>query len=615
MVDINKIKVTFYKDVKDYNCKPQIITMRQAFARIIKGESKDIIEKLKLETDKEKAKDIKSTLPGIVFSGEFSARGDKNLVNHSGFVILDFDKLDVDTKKTELRANKYIFACWTSPSGNGVKALVRIKDVTKHREHLKSIFTLFPEIDKQNINEERICFESYDPEIWVNKESEIYTETIEAKKEVKVIESVKDNDILESVLKWLSNRGDSFIEGERNLFIYKMASACCRFGLNENETCSFCKNEFSSSDFANKEIEKSVASAYRNNLFGSAEFKNSVLVNKSDKKEVEINSDIYNLEIKPQEIIFGDMVKCDALKLYENGYESIKSTGIVELDEYFKFKKGEIILLSGYGNTGKSTYMKYLMLMQVLLYDKKICIYSPEEYPAHEFYHDFVEIYLGCNCLPSNPNRPTIEKYAEIYDMISKNIFYVYPTKSSSTPEYIKQVFLEMVIKENVEFCVIDPFNQLDNDYNAESNVAKYLEKTLKDFSRFAIQNQICFLIINHPKSPKSKESDGNYPCPDVFDIADGSMWNNKMDDILIFHKPYFQTDPDSPICEHWSKKIKRQKVVGKRGNFQFDYDRKKRRFIFNGRDYIQTIGRIVNNIQQSLPYKDNNDFPVEPPF
>ena len=58
------------------------------------------------------------------------------------------------------------------------------------------------------------------------------------------------------------------------------------------------------------------------------------------------------------------------------------------------------------------------------------------------------------------------------------------------------------------------------------------------------------------------KASDGNYPCPDVFDLTDGAMWNNKLDNILVYHRPFAQTDPSNPSCEFHSKKIRRQKIL-----------------------------------------------------
>jgi hypothetical protein len=82
----------------------------------------------------------------------------------------------------------------------------------------------------------------------------------------------------------------------------------------------------------------------------------------------------------------------------------------------------------------------------------------------------------------------------------------------------------------------------------------KYLETFLSDCSRFAAQNDLYFMIVAHPVK-MTKGGDGNYPCPDVFDIADGAMWNNKMDNILIYHRPVAQINPTTRRASFIPKK------------------------------------------------------------
>jgi twinkle protein len=101
------------------------------------------------------------------------------------------------------------------------------------------------------------------------------------------------------------------------------------------------------------------------------------------------------------------------------------------------------------------------------------------------------------------------------------------------------------------------------------------------------------------------KGDDGNYPCPEVFDLADGAMWNNKADNIIIYHRPVAQTAPESPLCEFHSKKIRRQKIVGIKGFFDFELVRSTRRFTFEGVDYLQQAidGKYVqSNIEEPKP-------------
>ena len=108
-------------------------------------------------------------------------------------------------------------------------------------------------------------------------------------------------------------------------------------------------------------------------------------------------------------------------------------------------------------------------------------------------------------------------------------------------------------------------------------------------------------MIVAHPKMLR-KEADGNYPCPDVFDIADGAMWNNKMDNILVYHRPNHQKDPQSTICELHTKKIRRQRQVGKKGTIEFEYFRRQRRFYVNGSD---VLGKLLVPVENKIEFEE----------
>jgi hypothetical protein len=225
--------------------------------------------------------------------------------------------------------------------------------------------------------------------------------------------------------------------------------------------------------------------------------------------------------------------------------------------------------------------LKYLMLNKTVKDKTKWALFSPENYPAHEFYHSLVETALGTGCTPSNYNRPDEATYKAMYDFISEHFFYIYPKDLSPTPDYIKSRFLELVFKEKVSGCIIDPFNQMTNDYSSlGGRDDKYLETFLADCCRFALSNNIYFVVVCHPHKLKKTEG-GGYEIPDVFDLAGGAMWNNKADNILIYHRPNRHKDPQDPICELHSRKIRRQNIVAKVGTETFEYSYPHRRFVF----------------------------------
>lgn len=587
---------TIYSNIYDTK-KPYYLSIDKLLERIESGKSKEKVEAIRQTLDKEKRNNLKRNLPCVVFSGKYGDRNDNNCLEHSGFIVLDFDNLpDLREFQTEIISSPYTYACWVSPSGDGLKALFRIADPKKHREHFAAIMEIFQNVDKSGVNESRVCYESYDPEIFINKDSEIFNKIKKVERVEQTTKNVAENETFNNILKWLTNRGDAFRSGERNLFIFKLAGACCRFGINIETAESLILSEVSTgSDFTDTEAKQAIKSGYKSSKFATAQFENTILVDKITRKEIEIDLSIYDLSVKPKDVIYGVDVKDKAMDLYHKGYDKLDPIGIDSIDLHYKMKRGEITLFTGHGNMGKTTLVNYILLCRALIFKEKFAIFSPENQPAEEFYDDFVEILMGGSTKPENHNRVGQYTYEKAYDFISQHFFNVYPTENDPTPEYIQERFLELIIKEKIDGVVIDPFNQLYNDYEAKNGRDdRYLSEFLSKYKKFATQNNIFALIVAHPKSMQ-KYGAQDYPCPDVYDLAGGAMWNNKMDNIYVYHRPLASSDPSANSCMFRALKIKRQKQVGKKGTSEFEFDWKKRRFIFSGVDAMDTIYRIHN--------------------
>ncbi len=597
------VEVSIYRNVFDTTGQ-FTIPIEKALERIKNGKSRESIIGLRAESDSNRQQDLKKKLVSVTFSGKFSERVDEKIVSHSGFLCLDFDDVSVSEYKEKFIKWEYSYAVWASPRATGVKVLLKIANGKKHREHFAALKKLFPNTDPLCANESRVCYESYDPEIYINTASKTFSEAIkfEIVEDRKV--SVDTFEVYKKLITWTetSIKSDkSFHEKNRNNFAYVLSGAACRFGLSETDVCSLVVSDYSQSDFTKNEIERTVRSAYskNKNAFGTAEFSNSNFRTKETHYEVDIK--VLQEGFKPDDVIYGSDVYEKAVEIYTHGYKSAESTHIAKLDQYWKWKKRELTLMTGIGNYGKSFYFNQLQLIKSYFDGDKWAVFSPENCPPEEYYFDLVEMLLGCACDGGYNFKPDRQKFDAAYEFVSKHFFYVYPESISPSPEFIKTKFLELILKEKVTGVVIDPFNQLSNDYGASGGRSdKYLESFLSDCQRFANLNDVYFLLIAHPHKLK-KDPNGNYPEPDIFDIADGAMWNNKCDNILVYHRPNHQTDPDSAICEHHSKKIRRQKMIGKKGSFEFSLDRKKRRFQFDGSSPLDG-NRFDSSRQEAAP-------------
>jgi hypothetical protein len=172
------MQVSFYKNIADTTNKT-IINI-DAFLKGIKtGKYKKQIEILRNAESKKIQTDLKKQLPNITASGIFSERKDAAIKSHSGLKQIDFDNVEnLQTTKATLQNDKYTFASFLSPTGTGIKLLVRIdplhdKDVYKALEHhYKTNYSL--QLDTSCSNVARAMFVSYDEDLYHNEKSEVF---------------------------------------------------------------------------------------------------------------------------------------------------------------------------------------------------------------------------------------------------------------------------------------------------------------------------------------------------------------------------------------------------------------------------------------------------------
>lgn len=567
------MKITIYKDIKSVK-DPHYITVDHAIKRIKEGKSRSLIDLIRQEPDKEKRDLVKQKLPSVCFSGTFSERNNASLKNHSGLICLDFDNVDdVQKLKSNLKKDETVYSAFVSPSGTGVKALVRIpKD-----NHLASFLALkekYPNIDDACKDVARVCYESYDPDIWVNVDAKIFTKQIEVETNnfVRTSRLTDSFQVYERLKKWLDNKGEQFYEGNRNNYLCKLASACNRFGIPQieaerlisydyvNGSTTFKYNEFLS-------VLNGVFGRYRSQ-YNTASFDHEEVIETKTKKI--ISKEIIDFTIPAKDIIRVSDVRDDMLEQFKKGIKMGQTTYFPEIDKIFRFIKGELTLLYGIGNHGKSEIMNQLMILQSIYNGTKWAVFSPESYPSIIYYNKLIQQYIG-KSVKEGIKQMSLEEYALGMDFVNDHFLFLYPEEEEPTPEYIMDRFSEVKAKDNVDGIVIDPYNQLYHDFSIRED--QYISTFLSKFKRFAVKNDVYSFIVAHPNSRIESEG-GNLRMPYyTHNLAGGMMWANKCDNILCYHRPNYRIDPSDPTCIFASQKIKRQDINGRPGFVELSYD------------------------------------------
>lgn len=264
--------ITIFPNINQTS-QPHYISVDKAIDRIRSGKSKETCEAIRSKDSKEDRNELKKSLPSVCFGGKFERRAADALLQPSGFMVLDFDGFESDsslgTKRFELELDDYTYACWTSPSGDGLKVLVRIPDADKktYKQYFKAISMYYDcdEFDMSCSDISRVTYESYDENVFVNKDSLMWTEKYEeptVEKRKVLIPTDDSNKIISGILKWW-DKNYGLVSGSRNHNMFVLASAFNEYGVSENDALSKCL-EFVQPDFTALEITTTVRSAYRN---------------------------------------------------------------------------------------------------------------------------------------------------------------------------------------------------------------------------------------------------------------------------------------------------------------------------------------------------------------
>lgn len=322
--------VTLFKNIRETST-PYHLDIGDVLKRIQRGDSKDKIVAIRNEKDKQKRQELKKNLPSICFSGTFRERAAKKIIKHSGIICLDFDDFqNIDQLidfRTSFIQDKFVYCCFISPSGRGLKVLVKIpSEKHNHKKYFEALKEYFDtkHFDISGSDVSRVCYESYDPDIFINEDSEVFNEILDTKEyhyhdttNVKV-KLKSPSEIIERLDKWwVKNFGK--VKGQRNSNIFKLACAFSEFGIDKY----ICENhlyKFEEKDFTKTEIQRTIESAYKKTkeTFDTKYFEDNKIVDYVNRQFI---SGVSENEIK-QELLRRDYDEDDVELVLEEAKEN-----------------------------------------------------------------------------------------------------------------------------------------------------------------------------------------------------------------------------------------------------------------------------------------------------
>jgi len=518
------------------------IGLEYALERIATGKSKDKVEELRSLEDSERGR-VKKNLPIVMFSGTFTGRKDELLKDHSGYIVLDFDNLDnVEQAKQSIGSDKYVYSCWVSPSGNGLKALVRVTNPERHRDHFRSLTSYFEkqygiEVDPSGINESRACFESYDPDIIVNSSYERFGGMLSEKSQNQVMvkqENVTDYYRLNLAATMVRNSQD----GERHAVLFKAARLCGGYiaagRIEEEEAIRVLVREFSRRDY---DEHYNPNSTVRDGIEVGKQMPLSEIA--QDEKDAR-----RKLQVEEGDMSFISSGDEDFkwITAFANGEIQIGlDTGNKELDKHFRYKK-DFTIINGHSNVGKTTLAMYLMVNASIRHGWKWVIYSSENRTAS----------IKMKLLQFLVDRPIgaidYQTMRMAYSWIEEHFVIINNKEVVSYADLI--VYAEIMIANDEQFdgFFIDPYNSLRITIsNNNIGVHQYHYEAASEFLTFTTAYDKAVWLNTHAvtEAQRRKGTDGLPMAPYAEDTEGGGLFVNRADNFLTFHRKIQHEDPE----------------------------------------------------------------------
>ena len=291
-------------EIRTGKYKPGIIYLRKSLA----------------ENKTEAYNKAKKSLPAFTPSGKFiGGRKLEFLADYSSCIILDIDKLsaaDLQNAKHLANQSEFTFASFISPSGNGLKILVKINsDKANHKEafllvqaHYESILKL--EIDKSGKDVTRLCFYSWDENLYLNENATVFASEAKQSCQAELVEvpttlnfkpETLNSEALYNHCVNFTEKKVQFVNGSRNVFVHQLACNLNRKGVALQEALGYILTDFG---YDEKEVTQAVNSAYGNlHEFGTNE-KSKIVIPRNEgtplqKATTEDDEDDEKLRITP----------------------------------------------------------------------------------------------------------------------------------------------------------------------------------------------------------------------------------------------------------------------------------------------------------------------------
>jgi twinkle protein len=256
----------------------------------------------------------------------------------------------------------------------------------------------------------------------------------------------------------------------------------------------------------------------------------------------------------------------EVLALFRNGRSRGTSTGLRSVDELYTVVRGQLTIVTGVPNHGKSEFIDQLMVNLAKNEGWSLGVCSFENDPPNHL-SKWAEKWLTMPFWDGPSIRMTSFNLEAVLERLRDHFHFIRSDgEESPTIDWVLEKARVLVKRFGIEGLVIDPYNELEHRRPDSMTETEYVSSMLSKVKRFAQAHDVHVWFVAHPA--KMRTEGGKTPVPTLYDISGSANFVNKADCGVVVHR-----GAEEGTTEVYVRKV-RFKWVGQQGKATLGYER-----------------------------------------
>lgn len=218
------------------------------------------------------------------------------------------------------------------------------------------------------------------------------------------------------------------------------------------------------------------------------------------------------------------------------------TTGCGASDRILKLPaEGRLIVVTGYPASGKTTWVRFVMVHTAANEQRRWAVFSPEMQPWEQFAAECAEAWIRKPFYPT-PGVECMTDYdieqAEAFLSDRMTMLVCDAENHAPTMDWILERAKFAVLRDGVTDLLIDPWNEVEQQREAGSTETEFIGRALQRLKAFGLRYGCNVWVIAHPAKPPALKNGETRGAPGPYDISASAHWANKADLGLTVHSP-----------------------------------------------------------------------------